>query len=245
MRRVQVFAFLTDNVNKPIDSERKTIMAPHRRVLDDSEVSLRDHLLNMSQLAEQAIANALRCYLEHDQPLAQEIIAGDRKVNELQHLIVESCISTVALQQPVAHDLRALLADMYLANELERIADHAADIARIVLKRQAKPAPEFGGQVDDMAQQCRSMLERIMAAYERQDMTAARDIAAEDDIVDAAEKRLVDDIFNRVSEGGDEFLEQTYNLWIIHNLERIGDRVTNIAEHIVYMVTSEKVDLNE
>ena len=217
-------------------------MAP--RALNGKESLIHDLLVQMSEATDKAIEDALQCFMQHDVQFAEKIIAGDEAINRLQHQIEEECLTTIARHQPVARDLRDLVADTYIALELERIADHAADIARIVLKMQQQPITRFNESILSLGQQCRSMLANALASYQGHDVQKARELAAKDDEVDYAEQRIIDEILAYLCSHSQESKTCTYTLWVVHNLERIGDRVTNIAERVIFIVTGENVDLN-
>ena len=215
-----------------------------RRLLNRKESKIHDLLMQMSDATNSAIEDSMQCFKTHDRELAQKIIDGDSVINNLQHKIEEECITTIALHQPVASDLRDLVSDTYIAIELERIADHAADIARIVLKMDETPYQLFIDSVCNLGQKAGGMLTRAMQAYDDCSEQQARQIAKEDDEVDKAEQVIIDDILAQMRKGSGDTTSCTQVLWIVHNLERIGDRVTNIAERIVFMSTGEIVDLN-
>lgn len=216
-----------------------------RRLLNRKECNIHDLLVQMSDAAIKAIEDSLQCFRTQDKKLAQNIIAGDSAINNLQHQVEEECITTIALHQPVASDLRDLMSDTYIAIELERIADHAADVARIVQKMSEAPHPEFIDPIDSLGQKTRHMLARAIESYDACNEQQARQIAKEDDEVDKIEQAVIDNILEYMRKGSGDTTSCTQVLWIVHNLERIGDRVTNIAERVVFMATGETVDLNQ
>ena len=216
-----------------------------RRLLNRKQSKIHDLLMLMSNAAYSAIEDSLQCFKNHDRELAQKIIEGDSAINQLQHQIEEECITTIALHQPVASDLRDLVSDTYIAIELERIADHAADIARIVLKMDEAPYQVFLDSINSLGQKTNDMLARAMRSYDEYDEKQAREIAKEDDDVDKAEQMIIDDILEYMRNASGDTTSCTQVLWIAHNLERIGDRVTNIAERIIFMATGEVTDLNQ
>jgi phosphate transport system protein len=216
-----------------------------RRLLNRKETKIHDLLMEMSNATNQAIDSALLCFELRDQSLAQDIIANDKIINRLQHQVEDECVAAIALYQPVASDLRDLISDTFIAIELERIADHAADIARIVLQMSVTPRAEFTKGIVELGQRCRSMVERAMAAYTAGNDQQAREIAAEDDAVDSAEHRMTDEVLQYMRGNAEGTAVGSQILWVIHNLERIGDRATNIAERVVFMATGKNEDLND
>jgi len=191
-----------------------------------------------------ALDKALQSLRDYDVDIAARVIVEDSLINTLQHKIENNCIRTIALQQPVAGDLRKLMTDIFVSMELERIADHAVAIARIVLKLEGAPDAQYVEAILEMANKCRSMLKFVMQSYDEANEQLARDIAAMDDDIDKAEQEFNDIMFRELRGESEHKIVCTYLLWVAHNLERIGDRVTNIAERVVYMTTSVMPDLN-
>jgi len=220
-------------------------MAPSRRMLNSEEAHVHDQIMRMGQVVGEVIEKALQCFSGHDTGLARDIVAGDDIIDRLHHQVEEGCITTIARQQPVAGDLRDLISCMYIAAELERIGDYAADIAGIVLQYDDTPRAEFFEGVGSLGDICRSMLSDVMSAYERGDEQLARDTAARDDEIDRLEKEFVAELLSRMRKHPDDMLSATHTLWIAHSIERIGDRVTNIAERVVYMTSGRNVNLNQ
>jgi phosphate transport system protein len=219
-------------------------MAPIRRVLSKDEAQARDRVVSLGQAADQAVEQALRCFRDYDTRMARQLVNADADINEQQRKIEEGCFAAIALQQPVASDLRDLVSDMNIASELERIADHAADIAKIVVHMDAAPLAAFAGSIDRLGQECRRMLASVMRAYQQRDERRAREAAADDDGVDRLERQITADILAYLGEKPEQTRSCTHTLWVAHNIERIGDRVTNIAERVVFMTTGKYVDLN-
>jgi phosphate transport system protein len=219
-------------------------MVPERRLLNGEEKEAHSRIMQMGQEADKAIERALQCLREHDTELAKNIVANDESINELQYQAEEGCIVAIARQQPVAGDLRDLVSCMNIATELERIADHAADIANIVLQTTSDLQPDLAESIDQMGQKCRTMLRGVLSSYENHDEQQARQVAAEDDEVDRMEQEILAGIFACMRESEENLPPCTRSMWVVHHIERIGDRVTNIAERVVYMATGKHVDLN-
>lgn len=211
--------------------------------LEREEGVIRKNVLKMGQESAIAVERAVQCYKTMDTQLAQEIIDNDKKINELQEIVESECIQLIALQQPVAHDLRELLADMNIAKELERIADYATSIAKIVQKL---PNKEDGlePEIIDMAEKSMQMLNEVMLDYAEKDAKKANNVALKDDELDEQEDFLNHKMFKIMQEDPDKAVSCTYQLWIIHQFERIGDRVTNIAESVVFLATGKVVNFN-
>ncbi len=219
-------------------------MTPARPTLDREKTAIRDKVLQMAERAGNAVDRAFTCLREQDVSLAGELIAADEEINRLQRQIEETCMATVATQQPVAADLRTLLAEVHIVDELERIADHGADIARIVTRLAEKRVPPLPAQFDQLARHCRQMLQQVMQAFVDRNAEQARAVAEEDELLDRLEEELYNEIIRYMNASQEKIEVGTLLLWVIHNLERVGDRVTNIAERVIFMQTGEILDLN-
>ena len=211
--------------------------------LAKEESIIRKNVLKMGHETSIAIDKAITCYQTLNMPLADEIIKNDALINELELRVETECIQVIALQQPVAHDLRELLADMNIAKELERIADYAVSIAKIVRKLPSQKR-EIEPGIVEMAEKCISMLNEVMVDYAEKDAQKASNVARLDDEIDEMEDALNHKIFKQIQNVPDEAITSTYHLWIIHQLERAGDRVTNIAESVVFIATGKVVNFD-
>jgi phosphate transport system protein len=136
------------------------------------------------------------------------------------------------------------VSEMAIASELERIGDYAAGIAEIILRMNAKPHPDFVGAIESMGQECLNMLSGVMKAYKILDEDIARKLAARDQQIDQGERRITTIVLDHMCDHPQDIESGTYALWIVHSIERVADRATNIAERIVYMASGEMVDLN-
>lgn len=204
------------------------------------ESIIRKHVLTMGHETCLAIEQAMACYQSPDFSVADEIIDNDKIINELEARVEQECIQVIARQQPVAHDLRELLADMNIAKELERLADYATSIAKII-KKQTAVVPEIIPDVMELSSKSIYMLNEVMIDYADQDAEKAAAIARLDDEVDAMETQLIERVFELMRTNPEGVVNYTYQLWIIHQLERVADRVTNIAESVVFLATGKVV----
>jgi len=213
------------------------------KFLAQEESVIRKNILKMGHETSLAIEKSIDCYQTLSLPLAEEIINNDALINDLENKVEYECIQVIARQQPVAKDLRELLADMNIAKELERIADYAVAIAKIVRKLPSKEqtmAPE----IVEMAKKCINMLNEVLIDYAEKDAKKASNVASWDDEIDEIEHTLNDKMFKLMQTNPDDAIAYTYQLWIIHQLERIGDRVTNIAESVVFLATGKVVNFD-
>ncbi len=211
----------------------------------DRELSLiRDNLLRMGSLVDTAIDRALTALQTGDAALARQIIDDDGVINDLRFKIEEDCLTTIATQQPTASDLRTVVAAMNIVNDMERIGDHATGIAKTVLRMGAQPPLKPLSDFPRMAQMARAMLKRSLDAFLAHDVNAARVIAAQDDEIDHLYRAVFDELLALMARDPGTISQGTYLLWCGHNLERIGDRVTNIAERVIFMTTGMMQELN-
>lgn len=217
----------------------------HRSALDQRFIQIRDDLLRLGQMVDAAIDRSVTSLKERDRDLAHHIIADDLNINALQSTIEEECLALIATQQPTAVDLRAVVTAMFLTNEMERIADHAAGIAKTVLRMDDAPLLKPLIDIPKMAALARDMLKQSLDAFLARDIQAAHVIAARDNEIDRLYRSIFNELLGIMANDPTTISRATYLLWCAHCLERIGDRVTNIAERIVFMATGAREDLNE
>ena len=219
-------------------------MPAQTQMIDRRESSVRKLLAGLFESVDKALGDALLCIRHHDIQLAQTIIDGDAEINKLYHRTEEECVAVIARMQPMARDLRELIADMQIASELERIGDYAANVASNVQQMKASPPEEIAKAVGHLGELCRQMLASVWKAYRDHDRQWAREAAEVDNQVDDTEQDIIRQVFDWQSKHPDDFMISTQTLWITHSFERIGDRATNIAERVVYIATSKTEDLN-
>ena len=197
----------------------------------------------MAKLTGGALESAMDSLMSQNAALAQQVVEGDPQINTLLRVIESECLAALALQQPVAADLRDIVASMQIASELERIADHAKDIAKIVL---GMDPGDFSGPMDRLASMndvCVHMLMQVMDAYQSRDSDLARAAASHDEEVNELDEQAASSLMMQLMTAADPTMHATHLLWIAYHLERTGDRITNIAERIVFMVTAETPEL--
>jgi phosphate transport system protein len=213
-------------------------------MIDRREGSIRTQIENLFDVTEQAVEKALASVAALDKAAAQSVIDGDSKINEIHRKIEEDCVTLIARMQPMARDLRELVSDIQVAGELERIGDYASSIANTVLLVKSNAIDEVSEAIGMLGKSCLHMLREVRDAYKILDGDQARDAAARDDVIDRGEKEIIDMVFERQLKSPENFEFLTYALWITHSLERIGDRVVNIAERIVYVSSSRNENLD-
>lgn len=214
--------------------------APHRHFHDElSQVKVR--LLTMSGEAEAALRLAVEALLERNLEKAAQVIAGDKVIDSMEVGIEEDCIDLLALQQPMARDLRMLVAAIKIANDLERVGDHAVNLAQSAERlEQARPiAPE--PEIIEMARLAREMLSDSLEAFVRGDAAAGREICLRDDKVDALNRSVFRILLTHMMEDP-HVIGAAMELFLVsRNLERVADLATNIAEDVVFLVEGKSI----
>jgi len=212
----------------------------HRHFHDElSHVKVR--LLTMSGEAEAALGLAVEALLERDADKARRVIAGDRVIDSMEVEIEEQCINLLALQQPMARDLRMLTSALKIANDLERVGDHAVNIAqsteRLTQARPITPEPE----IVEMARLARDMLSDALEAFIRGDATAGREVCLRDDKVDALHRSVFRILLTHMMEDP-HMIGAGMELFLVsRNLERVADLATNIGEDVVFLVEGKSI----
>lgn len=221
---------------------------PQQRVVRERLVQaldeVREGVLEMGSMVDKAISHSMQALVEHDLDLARAVIDHDKALNRKRFDIETEAVNILAMHQPMAGDLRFILATQTIAVELERMGDYARGIAEIVVRMGYQPPVKPLIDLPGMAEAAQAMLRDVLDAYARRDAAAARTVPARDDAVDALNDRIYNDLIEVMIRNPDTVTRATYLLWITHNLERMADRVTNIAERIVFMVTGELVEMD-
>jgi phosphate transport system protein len=206
--------------------------------------NLQDQVLLLGSMVDKAIGKAMDSLVQRDADLARTVIHEDTAVNRKRFQIEEQAIQLIATQQPMASDLRAIVAILNIIVDLERIGDYAVGIAKITLMHGDRPFLKRLIDLPRMAEKARDMLRRSLDALVLLDVDAARAIANEDDEVDALYDQVYRELLTYMLADPSVIDRATWLLWVGHNLERIADRVTNICERIVYRATGEMVEIN-
>jgi phosphate transport system protein len=201
-------------------------------------------LLAMGQMVADSIDHSIRALAQQDEELAQKVIDFDDEINAAQHDIDEKCLVLIATQQPMAGDLRAILSVSNIASELERMGDYAEGVARLAIRLADRPLLKPLIDIPRMAEESRRMLMASLEAFARQDADSARQIGKADDVVDALYDQVYRELLVFMMEDPRTITQATYLLWVAHNIERIADRTTNIAERVIFMDSGKIVDLN-
>ena len=204
---------------------------------------IQDEVLVMGSMVGKAITSSVKALKERDLDLAHQIISDDLKVNQKRFEIEEKCVELIATQQPMASDLRIIIAILNITTEIERIGDYAMGIARIVIMTGDEPPLKPLIDIPRMTEKMTDMLHRSLDAFVKHDADTAREIATEDDDVDNLYDQVFRELLTFMAEDPKTITRATRLIWVAHNLERSADRVTNICERVVYMVTGKMEEI--
>lgn len=203
--------------------------ATPRIELDREWNTIRTDLFRLGDRVDAAIDRAITALINQDKRLARDVVDADQTINTRRYQLEDACLTTIVRQQPVARDLRRLIAAMHVAGELERMADLAEGVANIVLKL-AGPTHLPLGNFDRMAQAVRPMLRCCLYAFAYDDIEQADRVAVMDDKIDQYYQQNIRTLLTYMLEDAAVVPEATYLLWVSHNLERIGDRCVNVGK---------------
>lgn len=197
--------------------------------------SLKSNLIRMASLAEAAIADAISAFLENELSLALRVIEKDPEINEMELAIDEAVVSILALQQPVAVDLRLILAAQKINNDLERIGDHAVNIAESARSCATRPPFEGPADIARMTGIVKKMLRDAIDAFVHMDAALARTVLLGDDTIDDLNRQVVKHLVGTMRNRPEEIDQALEFIRVSRNLERVADLTTNIAEEVIFM----------
>ena len=212
-----------------------------RQGFDQELESVRQELVHMGQIVQDSIKNAVDALARRDKALAQQVMDGDDLIDSMQVEIENRCISLIARQQPVATDLRILGTGLKITTDLERIGDHAFDIAKIVLLIGDEPLIKPLVDIPRMAVMAQSMLEDSLQAYLKLDIQLAEKVCRDDDLVDQLYHQVFRELLTYMLEDPKKINQATQLIFVARYLERIADHSTNVAEWVIYLVTGERL----
>jgi len=215
-----------------------------RTALERQLTEIQEDMLVLANMVESAIERGIQALRNRDVELAQQIIADDLKINRKRYETEEKCLELVATQQPLASDLRTIVAVLYIIVDLERMGDHAEGIAKIALMLADEPPLKPYIDIPRMAQIAIDMLMGSLEAFKNRDADRARSICDADDEVDALYDQVDRELLTFMLQDPRTIQRATYLIWVAHNLERIADRATNICERVVYLVEGRVEELN-
>jgi phosphate transport system protein len=216
-----------------------------RNAFDRELKDLEQKLQDLGRMVEEALLEAVDALKRRDLEKARQIIDADRSVNERRYAIEQETFVVIATQQPMAVDLRTLAAVLEIATELERIGDYAKGIAKITIKMGTEPFVKPLIDIPRMAEKARNMLHRALQAFFGRDTELARAIPMEDDEMDALYDQIFRELTTYIITEPRLVDRASYLIWVAHNLERAADRVVNICERVIFMVTGEVVEFDD
>jgi phosphate transport system protein len=205
---------------------------------------LRQQLLEMGSAADRMVADAIQALKEQDVPLAERVIAEDDRIDDLDLSIETDCMRLIALQAPVGHDLRVVGTALKVITDLERIGDHAVDIAKVARKLSNEPFFQPLVDLPRMADSTRMMLRDALSAFVNHDLALVEDVVRADDTVDRMFHEVRDDLHAVMRRDPSLVVQASYLLFVAHYLERIADHTVNIAERVCYVETGHLAQLS-
>ncbi len=218
------------------------MVATTRTVFDHQLGELQFNTIQLSELVATQAVQAVKALQKRDMTLAQYVNDFDANINQKRFDLEERCYTLLALQQPNSRDMRFIVATVSLVTNLERMGDHAAGIARLALRMAEKPAFLFVPEFNDMQELANANLADAMTAFSTQNAVLAREVVRHDEEIDKLHKTVYDRLIRVMGEDPSTIECATMLMWVSHNLERYADRISNISERIIYLVTG---DLHE
>ena len=215
-----------------------------RTGLDRQLRMLHDEVMGLGGMVEKSIARAVDALQRRDLEAAEDVIREDDFIDNKRFEIEEMCVDLIATQQPMARDLRILVSMLHIAVELERMGDYAEGIAKITLMMGEQPLVKPLVDIPIMSEKAIHMLRRSMEALDNRDTVNALQVCNDDDEVDALYDQVYSDLLWLMIGDPETIQRATWLLWVAHDLERIADRATNIAERVVYLVTGRMEEIN-
>ena len=220
------------------------MMTGTRDRFDRELAHLQARLLEMGSQVHAATGRGLQALVEDNADLAREVIAADKELNRLRYDIEGECYHLLVTEQPVAGDMRAIVSGIIIASELERIADHGKKIARTYLRMLEDPRMVPLGDIPRLGEMALNLVDRALRSIAHRDVEEARAVCLADDEVDALYKQSFNLTISYMLENPRQIAAGAHLIGVAHELERIGDRATNVAERVIYAVTGELIELN-
>jgi phosphate transport system protein len=214
-----------------------------RKTFETEIQQVKDNVLILGSMVEQAVLDSVDALKKRDIKAAEKIFVEDKEINKKRFEIENQLMVLIATQQPMARDLRVLASTLEIISELERMGDYAKGIANINLRMGDTPLLKPLIDVPRMANKGVDMLHRALTAFVNEDMEVARKIPVEDDEVDALYNQIYRELMTFVIADPKTIERANWLLWVAHNLERFADRVTNICERTIFIVTGEMSEI--
>jgi phosphate transport system protein len=215
-----------------------------RSFFDKELAEVYNMLKEMGYMVEEAIDNSIKSLANQDTELAEKVIANDDLIDDMELNIEERCIKLIATQQPLAGDLREIFTTLKIITDMERMADHAVDIAKVTLRLAGQEYIKPLIDIPRMADLVREMVRDCLKAYINKDLDMANSISKKDDEIDGLYKQIFRELLVYMMENPKTISQATQFLLVSRFLERIGDHTTNVCEWVIYMITGQRKDLN-
>jgi phosphate transport system protein len=215
-----------------------------RNVYDEELRELRQVLLQMGGMVEKALSRSIEALKNVDADVAREVIDGDQKINELEHIVEEKVLGLILRQQPVAKDLRRIMAALKIASDLERMADLSVDIAKVAIRIEGQTLIKPLVDIPKMGEKTQKMVSQSLNSYIDENVQEAIELANLDDEVDDLYNSIIRDLINLMVEKPESINQALQLSFVGRYIERIADHATNVAESVVYLVEGKRTDLN-
>ncbi|WP_079007055.1 phosphate signaling complex protein PhoU [Clostridium botulinum] len=216
-----------------------------RKVFDEELIKLHNSILRMGSIVEKQINTCIKALVEKDEKLADEVIKNDDVVDDLEKEIEDECIVLIAKEQPLATDLRKIFTTLKIVTDLERMADHAVDIAKIAKKIKDEKYVKPLIKIPKMADLVQNMIKESLDSYVNENKEGAYKACTLDDEIDHIYKTTFKESIDTMIERKESINQLTQFLFVCKYLERIADHATNICEWTIYLITGEHIDMNE
>lgn len=211
-----------------------------RKTFSQELQDIKDDVLLLASIVEQVVMESVQALKDNDLERSRRTLTNDLAINRCRYDIEMSIMTLIATQQPMADDLRKLVGSLRICTELERVGDYAKGIAIINLRTEGLSMPALLEEIYMMAEKAVAMLHHAMTAYADENISSAKSVMAEDDAIDAHYNSLYTQAIHSVIHDARNIDRANYVIWAAHNLERLGDRATNICESVFFLVTGER-----
>ncbi len=205
------------------------------RHFDEELIALKEQIVLMGARSEELVRRAIAALYRRDSALAEQVIADDRVIDEMELDIEQRCIDLLALRQPMAVDLRFLTGSLKISNDLERVGDHGVNIAGNVIRLSSQSALQLPGQFQQLAEVSTGLLRDTLDAFARKDAVTAHALVRRDDKVDELNRQVFKQLVAMMNEDSGAISTCMELIMVARNLERVGDLATNIAEDVVFI----------
>ncbi|WP_177505230.1 phosphate signaling complex protein PhoU [Anaerosinus sp.] len=203
--------------------------------------SLRQEISKMGAMVAEAVNNSMKALLEKDNMLAERVMSGDDFIDNINVVVEDKCMLLIARQQPIARDLRIIATGLKISTDLERIGDHAADIAKIATELDSRPFIKKIVDLPKMAEMASQMLLESIEAYRNFDIKLAEKVCNDDDVVDELYAKTFQELSKFAVDDTADMKQATQLIFVSRYLERVADHATNIAEWVIYLVTAQRI----